>query len=30
MRRIPMVQFLRDESLAIFSAWKKLDNKTQY
>jgi guanine deaminase len=30
MRRIPMTQFLRDESLAIFSAWKRLDNKTQY
>ena len=30
MRRIPMAQFLRDESLAIFSEWKRLDNKTQY
>jgi guanine deaminase len=29
-RRIPMAQFLRDESLTIFSAWKKLETKTQY
>jgi tRNA(Arg) A34 adenosine deaminase TadA len=29
-RRIPMTQLLRDESLTIFTAWKKLENKTQY
>lgn len=29
-RRIPMTQLLRDESLAIFSAWKKLEIKTEY
>jgi guanine deaminase len=29
-RRIPMVQLLRDESLAIFSAWKQQSNKTPY
>jgi guanine deaminase len=29
-RRIPMTQLLRDESLSIFSAWKKQDNKTPY
>jgi guanine deaminase len=29
-RRIPMKQLLRDESIAIFSAWKQLENKKQY
>jgi tRNA(Arg) A34 adenosine deaminase TadA len=29
-RRIPMIQLLRDESLAIFSAWKQQPNKTPY
>jgi guanine deaminase len=29
-RRIPMTQLLRDESLAIFSAWKNLESKTPY
>ena len=29
-RRIPMTQILRDESLAIFSAWKNQGNKTPY
>ena len=29
-RRIPMTQLLRDESLAIFSAWKDLESKTEY
>jgi guanine deaminase len=29
-RRIPMTQLLRDESLAIFSAWKHQENKKQY
>jgi len=29
-RRIPMTQLLRDESLSIFSTWKKLENKTPY
>jgi guanine deaminase len=29
-RRIPMVQLLRDESLAAFSAWKEQENKTRY
>jgi tRNA(Arg) A34 adenosine deaminase TadA len=29
-RRIPMTQLFRDESLTIFSAWKKLENKTEY
>jgi guanine deaminase len=29
-RRIAMTQLLRDESLAIFSAWKQQDHKTQY
>ena len=29
-RRIPMTQLLRDESLTIFSAWKKLENKIEY
>jgi guanine deaminase len=29
-RRIPMTQFLRDDSLAIFLAWKQQENKTPY
>ncbi|OLD82133.1 MAG: tRNA-specific adenosine deaminase [Acidobacteria bacterium 13_1_20CM_58_21] len=29
-RRIPMTQLLRDDSLAIFSAWKQQENKTPY
>jgi tRNA(Arg) A34 adenosine deaminase TadA len=29
-RRIPMAQLLRDESLAIFSAWKQQPGKTPY
>jgi guanine deaminase len=29
-RRIPMTQLLRDESLTIFSAWKKLESKIEY
>ena len=29
-RRIPMTQLFRDESLTIFSAWKKLESKTEY
>jgi guanine deaminase len=29
-RRIPMTQLLRDDSLAIFSAWKQQQNKTPY
>ncbi len=29
-RRIPMAQLLRDDSLAIFSAWKQQENKTPY
>jgi guanine deaminase len=29
-RRVPMMQMLRDESLAIFSAWKQQENKTPY
>jgi guanine deaminase len=29
-RRIPMIQLLRDESLAIFSAWKQKPDKTGY
>jgi len=29
-RRIPMTQVLRDESLAVFSAWRNLANKTPY
>jgi len=29
-RRIPMTQFLRDESLSIFTAWKQQENKTPY
>jgi guanine deaminase len=29
-RRIPMTQFLREDSLVIFSAWKRQENKTPY
>jgi guanine deaminase len=29
-RRIPMTGILRDEALAVFWAWKQLENKTQY
>ena len=29
-RRIPTAQLLRDDSLAIFSAWKQQENKTSY
>ena len=29
-RRIPMTQLLRDESLSVFSAWKRQPNKTPY
>jgi len=29
-RRIPMIQLLRDESLAVFSAWKQQPSKTPY
>jgi len=29
-RRIPMIQLLRDESLAVFSVWKQQTNKTPY
>ena len=29
-RRIPMIQLLREESLAIFAAWKRQPNKTSY
>ena len=29
-RRIPMLQCMREESLAIFSAWKQQPNKTPY
>jgi guanine deaminase len=29
-RRIPMLQCMREESLAIFSAWKQQTNKTPY
>ena len=29
-RRIPMTQLLREESLAIFAAWKRQLNKTPY
>jgi tRNA(Arg) A34 adenosine deaminase TadA len=29
-RSIPMVQILREESLAVFEAWKRQPNKTQY
>jgi tRNA(Arg) A34 adenosine deaminase TadA len=29
-RRIPMIQLMREESLAVFAAWKKQSNKTEY
>lgn len=29
-RRIPMLQFMREESLAVFSAWKAQPGKTPY
>ena len=29
-RRIPMIPFMREESLALFAAWKQQPNKTQY
>ena len=29
-RSLPVEQLLRDESLAIFSLWKRLENKTPY
>ena len=29
-RRISMTQLLRDDSLAVFSAWKQQENKTPY
>jgi guanine deaminase len=29
-RRIPMTQFLREDSLVIFSAWKRQENKAPY
>jgi tRNA(Arg) A34 adenosine deaminase TadA len=29
-RRIPMIQLLRDESLAVFSAWTRQPDKTPY
>ncbi len=29
-RRIPMLQCMREESLAVFSAWKRQPNKTPY
>jgi len=29
-RRIPMTQILREDSLAIFVAWKQQENKTSY
>jgi tRNA(Arg) A34 adenosine deaminase TadA len=29
-RRIPMTQLMREEALAIFAAWKRQPNKTQY
>jgi tRNA(Arg) A34 adenosine deaminase TadA len=30
VRHIPMTQFLREDSLAIFLAWKQQENKTPY
>jgi hypothetical protein len=30
VRRIPMSQILREDSLAIFSAWQKQENKKPY
>ncbi|MCU1240307.1 MAG: tRNA-specific adenosine deaminase [Candidatus Acidoferrum typicum] len=29
-RRIPMIQLMREESLAVFAAWKQQANKTKY
>jgi guanine deaminase len=29
-RRIPMIQLLREDSLALFLAWKQQENKTPY
>lgn len=29
-RRLPMEQFLREESLEIFALWKRQENKTEY
>jgi guanine deaminase len=29
-RRIPMIQLMRQESLAIFAAWRQQPNKTEY
>ena len=29
-RKIPMIQMMRDESLAIFELWRKTPNKTPY
>jgi guanine deaminase len=29
-REIPMTQLMREESLLIFTAWKKSENKTEY
>jgi tRNA(Arg) A34 adenosine deaminase TadA len=29
-RRIPMIQLMREESLAVFAAWKQQPNKTAY
>jgi tRNA(Arg) A34 adenosine deaminase TadA len=29
-RRIPMIQMMREASLAVFEAWKQQPNKTQY
>jgi guanine deaminase len=29
-RHIPMIQLMREESLAIFAAWKQQPNKTKY
>ena len=29
-RRVPMIQLMREESLAIFAAWKQQPNKTEY
>ena len=29
-RRIPMIQLMREEALAIFAAWKQQPNKTPY
>jgi len=29
-RRIPMIQLMREESLAVFAAWKQQSNKTKY